>query len=167
MLGRHNIVRSTIFSLMCYLKEIFISEFVCIQLGRYKISNLHDYIEHMRTPCRPGDTSRWSGFLENFAAPIMYQRSVHIHIMYVTPELKIWYYETHNERSPILLSYEGGNHYNALLPQFHQFSESRIGAQETMVLSNTVLGRTIQKRIAHDFISTEQLNSAFARKLQL
>ena len=160
-------MRSTLFSLMSFLTEIFTPKFTGVKLGGYKLCNIYEYIEYMRTPCTSEDSHKWGGFLEILAASIMHSRPVHIHVMDVIPDFRICYDEAHNDRPPIMLSYEGGNHYNVLLPSHHRFSTSRPGVKELKVLTNTVLGKTIQRGMNNQNISTEQLDEALESKLEL
>ena len=68
----------------------------------------------MRTACTKEEPYKLGGFLEILAASIMYECPSHIHVMDVTPEFKICYEESYFNKEPMRLSYEGGDHYNAI-----------------------------------------------------
>ena len=124
---------------MSFLTEIFSPNFEPVKLGNYLLANLHQYIEYMRTPCFMKDPFKWGGFLEILAASIIFGRPVQVHVMDRRPEFKICYYEDQNTNDPILLSYEGGDHYNAITKANHSNIESRPGVKELMTLSASVL----------------------------
>ena len=86
-IGEHILIRSSIFSLMSFLTEIFSPEFVPVKLGNYLLANLHQYIEYMRTPCCTKDPFKRGGFLEILAASIIYGRPVRVHLMDIRPEM--------------------------------------------------------------------------------
>ena len=112
----------------------------------------------MRTPCTLKDSLKWGGFLEILAASLMYKRPVHIHIMDLTLEFRICFNDSHIDRQPILLSYEGRNHYNTLILRDHIFKDSRIGVEEMMVLSSTFLRSICTRKIVVEVITSEKLN---------
>ena len=124
---------------MSFLPHIFSPKFSEVQIGNYRITGICDYIEYMRTPCTIKDPYKWGGFLEIIAVSLMYKRPVNIHIMDVTAAYRICSDESHISNEPLLLSYEGGNHYNALIPGSHFFSKDRPGIHEMMILSAAVL----------------------------
>ena len=129
--------------------------------------NFYDYIEYIRTPCTLKDSFKWGGFLEILATSVMYKRPVHIHIMDVTPEFRICFNDSHMDRQPILLSYEGRSHYNTIIPRDHVFKDSRIGVEEMMVLSSTFLRRIDHQQIVSEVVTSEKLNMILERKIEI
>ena len=105
--------------------------------------------------------------LRNSCCLLMYKRPVHIHIMDVTPEFRICCNDSYMDRQPILLSYEGSNHYNTLIPCDHVFKDSRVGVEEMMVLSSTFLRSIGNQEIVAEVITSEKLNVILERKLEL
>ena len=107
------------------------------------------------------------GFLEILAASIMYKRPVHVHVMDIVPEYKICYNELHIARKPIMLSYEGGNHYNAVFPAGHSSILSRPGVAEMMVLSAVFIDEVRKLNIVlPNIVAHEELNMLLERKIK-
>ena len=124
---------------MSFLSDVFAPKFSSARLGSYLVTNFSEYVAYMKTCCTREDPFKWGGFLEILAASLMYRRPGHVHVMDITPEHVISFDECYFENAPILLSYEGRNHYNVLQSHRHVYLENRPGVAELVTLSAAVL----------------------------
>ena len=68
---------------------------------------------------------------------------------------------------PIMLSYEGGNHYNSLVPHDHCTIQSRPGVAEMMTLSATIIENVRMMKIAKPKkVTSEELNIILEKKIK-
>ena len=120
----------------------------------------------MRTPCSTGHPFKWGGYLEIIAASILYERPVHVLFMDVEPEFKLCFVEKHNGNMPILLSYEGGDHYNAVTEENHSYLVSRPGVEELCILTDSAIIRKIldEKSTFPDLVTNTELNKIIGNK---
>ena len=152
---------------MSFPSDVFAQKFTPVQLGRYQLLNITDYINHMKSPCTVQDPFKWGGFLEILAASIMYRRPVNVHVMDLKPEFQICYDVSFKGNAPIRLSYEGGDHYNAIVPVNHCFVPSRPGLMEMTTLSAIFIQRVrMLKLIIPRIVSSEELNIILENKVK-
>ena len=129
------------------------------------MTNFGAYITYMRTSCTSQDPFKWGGFLEILAASIMYRRPVHVHVMDIKPEHIICYDNAVINNDPLLLSYEGRNHHNALIPPEHHFLESRPGAEELLTLNAAALRKVRKVRgVPTRIVTNLELDAALENK---
>ena len=167
-LGEHKLVRSFLFSLMSFLSDIFAPKFSLARLGNYLVTNFGDYVAYMKTSCTRQDPFKWGGFLEILAASIMYSRPVNVHVMDIAPEYVISFDKTYMENDPILLSYEGRNHYNVLQSLHHRYLESRPGAEELVTLSAAVLRKVrLSKEMPTKIVTNGDLDTVLENKKRM
>ena len=97
----------------------------------------------------------------------MYKRPFHIHVMDIKPEFRISYDNSYFNNKPIMLSYEGGNHYNSLVPHDHCTIQSRPGVAEMMTLSATIIENVRMMKIAKPKkVTSEELNIILEKKIK-
>ena len=127
--------------------------------------DINDYIEYMRTPCSAGHPFKWGGYLEIIAASILYERPVHVFVLDVQPEFKLCYVERHSCNMPILLSYEGGDHYNAVTDKNHSYLLSRPGVKELFILTATAMRNILNGKVTiPDLVTNAELNKILGKK---
>ena len=150
---------------MSILSDVFEPKFVPVRLGNYLVTNFYDYVAYMKTSSTTQDPYKWGGFLEIVAATIMYRRPIHVHVMDVNPEHVICFDESLLNKDPILLSYEGGNHYNALIRHNHRYLESRPGTRELLTLSSAVLRKVrLFNGMPSRIVSNSELDAVLENK---
>ena len=119
----------------------------------------------MRTPSSTGHPFKWGGYLEIIAADILYERPVHVLGMDVQPDIKLCFVEKHNANIPILLSYKGGDHYNAITDETHTYLVSRPGVKELVVLSANAMGKILNEKAKFpDLVTNAELNEIIGNK---
>ena len=150
---------------MSFLTDLFSPKFLPVKIGNYLIKNINDYIEYMRTPCSSEHPFKWGGYLEIIAASILYERPIHVLVMDVQPEFKLCFFEVHNCKKPILLSYEGGDHYNAVTEEKHSYLLSRPGVKELMILSASAMRKILTDKVKFpNMVPNSELNKILGKK---
>ena len=161
-------MRSSIFSLMSFLSDIFKPKFSPTKIGSYLVTNFGDYVSYMRTSYTRQDPFKWGGCLEILAASIIYRRPVHVHVMDIKPEHIICFDESLLSNEPLLLSYEGGNHYNALLSFDHRFLQGRPGGEELLSLSAAMLRKVRMGKVMKAWtLTNNDLDAALENKKKM
>ena len=85
--------------------------------------------------------------------------------MDMKPEHIICFDESFCKNDPISLSYEGGNHYNALISCGHHFLGSRPGEQELLTLSAAVLRKVcLMNGVQPRIVSNRELDTVLESK---
>ena len=88
--------------------------------------------------------------------------------MDMKPEHIICYDKSFCKNDPISLSYEGGNHYKALISCGHHFSGSRPGERELLTLSAAVLRKVrLMNGVQPRIVSNRELDTALEGKKRM
>ena len=161
----HVIVRQSLIKLTAKLPSIFNSMFIPVTLGRVRIATLEEYCKYMFEQSSPSDPYRWGGCMEIYAASMVYERPCLVHVMdIVEDKMVLNHYPEFGDNEPIRLSFEVGDHYNALITPGSKYLSLTPGEMEDKRICEVLIKTVDPNKCGQTVMSNGQLSELLRKK---